>query len=657
MRHTVLTGVALAAFFVVSACARRAEAPARDYAIEAVPLAAVQIDNGFWATRMDTNRTVTIPHIMKENEETGRVENFARAVHEAPGPYQGRRFNDSDVYKTIEAASYALAKHPDPGLDAELDRIIKLIAAAQEPDGYLYPARTVDPAHPVAGAGPERWVNLNGSHELYNVGHLYEAAVAHFEATGKRTLLDVAIKNADLVARTFGPQGRKAVPGHEEIEIGLVKLYRATRDARYLALARFFLDQRGHPHDTQPYPADSPFAIYNGRPYMQDDVPVAEQRRAEGHAVRAMYLYSGMNDVAALDGDTAYAAALDRIWDDVVSKRLYLTGGLGARDTVEAFGDDYELPNRTAYTETCASVGGVLWNQRMFLREGDAKYLDVLERTLYNGFLSGVSLAGDTFFYQNPLASDGSVARTAYFEVACCPSNLARLMGQLPSLIYAQKDDELYVSQFVASHATVDLGGRSVLVAQQTGYPWDGAVTIRLAPDQPVEFTLHVRIPGWARNEPVASDLYRFASAGDAPSAEPALSVNGSPVPLAVERGFASIRRTWTAGDTVRLDLPMPVRRVVANPGVSADVRRMAIERGPIVYALEGVDNGGTVADLTLGSAATLGHEFKPDLLGGVEIVTGTAVRGARPTAFVAVPYYAWANRGKGEMEVWLKEK
>ena len=369
---------AVAALIVATACAR-AEAPAapRDYAIEAVPLDAVQIDQGFWSKRMDVNRTVTIPHIMEENERTGRVENFARAAHEASGPYEGRRFNDSDVYKTIEAASYALAKHPDPDLHAKIDRIIKLIAAAQQPDGYLYPARTIDPAHPVAGAGPERWVNLNGSHELYNVGHLYEAAVAYYEATGKRTLLDVAIRNADLMASTFGPQGRKAVPGHEEIEIGLVKLYRVTHDERYLALAKFFLDQRGRPHDTQPYPADSPFAIYNGRPYMQDDVPVTEQSKAEGHAVRAMYLYSGMSDIAALDGDTAYATALDRIWNDVVSKRLYLTGGLGARDTVEAFGDDYELPNRTAYTETCASVGGVLWNQRMFLREGDAKYLDV----------------------------------------------------------------------------------------------------------------------------------------------------------------------------------------------------------------------------------------------------------------------------------------
>ena len=343
---------------------------------------------------------------------------------------------------------------------------------------------------------------------------------------------------------------------------------------------------------------------------MQDDVPVTDQSKAEGHAVRAMYLYSGMSDVAALAGDAAYATALDRIWNDVVSKRLYLTGGLGARDTVEAFGDDYELPNRTAYTETCASVGGVLWNQRMFLREGDAKYLDVVERTLYNGFLSGVSLAGDTFFYQNPLASDGTVARTAYFEVACCPSNLARLMGQLPSLIYARKDDELYVNQFVASHATLDLGGRSVMVAQQTGYPWDGVVTIRLASDQPTAFTLHVRIPGWARNEPVASDLYRFADVAPAVAgSQPTLSVNGQPVALDVAHGFASIRRTWAPGDTVRLDLPMPVRRVVANPGVTADEGRLAIERGPIVYALEGVDNGGKVSDLTLAAGAALGHE------------------------------------------------
>jgi uncharacterized protein len=436
------------------------ESPRPDYRIEAVPAKDVVVQDEFWTPRLERNRTVTIPHIFRENELTGRVANFARAAGREKGDYQGRRFNDTDVYKAIEAASWSLVSHPDAALESELDRLIALIAAAQQPDGYLYPARTIHPDHPAPGAGPERWVDLNGSHELYDAGHLYEAAVAHFEATGKRSLLDVAIKNADLVARTFGPGRRSAVPGHEEIELALVKLFRVTGERRYLELARYFIDQRGRPHDTLPYPP-GPFAMYNDPAYRQDQVPVVDQDRAVGHAVRAMYLYSGLADVAALTGEPAYGRALDRLWQDVVSRRLYLTGGVGARDTVEAFGDDYELPNRSAYAETCAAVGNVLWNQRMFLLRGDARYLDVLERTLYNGALSGVSLSGDRFFYTNPLASAGDVERKSYFEVACCPANLARLLAELPGLIYARAGERVYVDLYVGSRATLSLAGRS----------------------------------------------------------------------------------------------------------------------------------------------------------------------------------------------------
>jgi uncharacterized protein len=399
---------------------------------------------------------------------------------------------------------------PDPGLSTRLDALIELIAGSQQKDGYLMPARTIDPAHPAPGLGPERWAYENGSHELYNAGHLYEAAVAHFEATGKRTLLDVAIKNADLVAATFGPKGRQEVPGHEEIEIGLVKMYRATGNRKYLDTATFFIAERGKPHpDMLPY-TDKAFEMYNERAYKQDQAPVVDQYRAVGHAVRAMYLYSGVADVAALTGNDVYEAAVDRLWQDVVSKRIYITGGLGSRGTTESFGDDYELPNRTAYTETCASVGNDLWNQRMFLLHGDGKYIDVLERTLYNGMLSGVSIAGDTFFYQNPLESTGRAKRSAYFEVACCPANLARLMEQIPALVYAQTDDALFVNLYVGSHATVKVGGRRIVIRQETQYPWSGDVTLRIDPDRAGEFTVHVRVPGWARDEPVPSDLYRF---------------------------------------------------------------------------------------------------------------------------------------------------
>lgn len=628
-----------------------APAAVREYPIRPVPLAAVQVDDGFWSARMETNRAVTIPHIMRQNEETGRVANFEKAAGLKDGPYEGRRFNDTDIYKVIEAASYSLARHPDPALSARLDDLIALIARAQEPDGYLFPARTVDPENPAPGSGPARWVHLHGSHELYNFGHLYEAAVAHHQATGKRTLLDVAIRNADLVASVFGPDRRRAVPGHEEIEVGLVKLYGVTGNERYLSLAKFFIDQRGGTHDTEPY-GEGPFAMYNERSYKQDHEPFVEQRRAVGHAVRAMYLYMGATDVAALEAEPAYAAALDLLWADMTAKRMYITGGIGARGTTESFGDDYELPNLGAYTETCASIGATLWGHRLFLLHGDARYLDVLERTLYNGLLSGVSIAGDEFFYQNPLASEGRAARSAYFTVACCPANLARLVAQLPGLAYATRGTDLFVNLFVAGRADVEMPGGTVRIAQETRYPWDGAVTLRVDPSGPATFALHVRVPGWARNDPIGTDLYRFA-APDA--AAPSLSVNGEPAAIDLQRGFARISRRWSPGDVVRLDLPMPVRRVLAHEQIADDARRGAIQRGPLVYAVEGVDHGGSVGELVLPLDAALDREWRPDLLGGVVVVTGAAVEAARRRPLVAVPYYAWANRGRGEMVVWIR--
>lgn len=620
-----------------------------DYPIRAVSMTDVKIDDEFWQPRMEINRTVTIPHIMRQNEETGRVANFLKAAGKLQGPYQGRRYNDSDIYKIIEAASYSLALVPDPALEKKLDEIIAAVAAAQEPDGYLYTARTVDPKNPPPGAGPERWSYLHTSHELYNAGHMYEAAVAHYQATGKRTLLDVAIKNADLICRTFGPGRRLETSGHQEIELALVKLYRVTGDRKYLEEAKFFLDQRGRKHTVPPHHFDDqdPFAIYNDLAYRQDHVPVTEQARAIGHAVRATYQYSGMTDVATLLQDAEYARAVDRLFEDVMSKRVYLTGGLGSQGRTEAFGDDYVLPNRRAYAETCASVGGMLWYQRLFLREGHGAELDAFERTLYNGYLSGVSAKGDAFFYQNPLQSDGTVERSVYFDVACCPANLARLMEQLPGLIYATRGDTLFVNLFIGSTAKANVAGKPVVIRQQTRYPWDGMVRIAIEPDQPTEFALNIRVPGWAQNKAMPSDLYRFA---DSLPDTARVTVNGQSIPLAVNDGFQTIRRRWQPGDVVEMRFPMAARRVIANQAVADDRGKAAIQRGPLVYAVEAVDNGGHALDIVLPLEVPLKSEFRKDLLNGLEVVTAQA--GSRTVT--AIPYFAWANRAKGEMAVWI---
>jgi DUF1680 family protein len=630
-----------------------------DYPIKPVDFAAVKLEDEFWAPRLEINRKVTIPYLFQMDEESGRAGNFRIAAGLEKGRHTGKRYNDSDVFKAMEAAAYSLRVHPDPVLREKLDRLVEIVGKAQEPDGYLFTTRTIDPENPAPGAGRDRWSNLRVSHELYNVGHMYEAAVAHYAATGERTFLDIALKNADLLVRTFGPGKRSAFPGHQEIEIGLSKLYRVTGNRQYLELAKFFLDERGRYHEGETYPPDSPFAIYNSEEYLQNHKPVLEQTEAVGHAVRATYMYSGMADVAALGGWPEYAAAADRLWEDVAGKKLYLTGGLGSTGETEAFGPAYELPNAHAYAETCASIGNALWNQRMFQLHGDGKYIDILERILYNGLISGVSLSGDRFFYQNPLESAGGYERSGWFEVACCPANIARFLPMLPGYIYAVGKDSLYVNLFVAGTARVDVGGRPVELTQETKYPWEGKVRMLVNARPPRRFTVMLRIPGWALNRPVPTGLYRFLDENDQPVR---IWVNRKPVEFEVENGYVRLNRKWQPNDLVEFILPMPNRRVIADERVREDDGKVALQRGPVVFCAEGVDNGGRVLNLVLPDDAELEYWQRPDLLGGVAVLTAKAeavemaadgkIMSRRVHDFMAVPYFAWANRG--EMAVWL---
>ena len=633
----------------------------KDYPVQPVPFTSVRLDDGFWAPKIETNRTATIPAAFEQCEISGRVDNFIHAAQALRGEpldpklkMPGYPFDDTDVYKVIEGASYALAVHPDPKLDAYVDDLIAKITAAQEKDGYLYTTRTINPQKPHPWAGTERWqLEKVDSHELYDMGHLFESATAHYWATGKRTFLNVAIKAADLLVATFGP-GKKAIwPGHEITEMGLVRMYRATDNVQYLNLAKFMLDVRK---------PDAPATSNHPATYNQSQVPPIEQTEAVGHAVRAAYMYSGMADVAALTGDANYLKAVDAIWNDVVTKKLYITGGIGASGAGEAFGGPYVLPNMTAYCETCAAVGNDFWQQRLFLLHADAKYVDVMERTLYNGLISGVSLDGKTFFYPNPLESKGQHARQAWFGVACCPGNITRFMASVPGYVYAKQGQTIFVNLFAGGSADVTLDdGKKVTLTQVTRYPWDGAVKLTVSPAARGAFTINVRVPGWARNEPVPGDLYRYLDpAGPAPT----VAVNGQSVALVVNKGYVSIARTWQKGDVIDLSLPMPVRRVVANDLVQADRGRVALQRGPIVYAAEWPDNPeGHVRNLVLADDAALTSEFRPSLLNGVAVVRGTSTSLSYDAAgkvvsktqpFMAIPYYAWANRGRGEMLVWM---
>ena len=624
-----------------------------DYPIEPIPFTEVTISDNFWAPRVATNRDVTIPFALNKNEETGRMDNFRKAAGRIEGNYEGRRFNDTDVYKVLEGIAYSLNTYPDSKLEEKVDRLIEEIAAAQEPDGYLYAARTVDPENPAPGAGAERWINLQGSHELYNSGHLFEAAVAHYEATGKTNFLNIAIKNADLLVETFGPGRRQDAPGHQVIEMGLSKLYRATGNNDYLELARFFLDQRGLPHESEPYP-EGPFAMYNEDFYKQDHLPVVEQTEAWGHAVRAVYMYSGIADVASLLGDQNYQEAIDKIWQNVTTKKIYITGGVGARHTTEAFGEDYELPNASAYTETCAAIGNVFWNYRMFLANGESKYIDILEKTMYNGLASGVSLSGDKFFYQNPLESKSRYQRSPWFDVSCCPGNMVRFLPSVPGYVYAKKEKELFVNLFIDSEMNTEMGRGRLKFIQKSNYPWEGSLLMTVIPERKSEFTVSIRIPGWAMNSAINGDLYTYITNIDN---KVEISVNGEPVEANLIDGYIKLSRVWSSGDKILVDLPMPVRLVASNQNIEDNRGKVAIQRGPIVYCLEETDNT-DVFNLIIPDEENLKFRYQTSLLNGTGIVEGESIDSSGSNVKItAIPYALWANREVGQMAVWLPYK
>lgn len=642
--------LATAAAVLCGAASLKAQLKA-DYPIQPVAFTQVHVTDNFWAPKIKVNAEVTIPYTLEQCRKTGRIDNFLKAAGKMPADKLTEyTFDDTDVYKIIEGASYGLQVKKNPELERYLDTLISIIGAAQEPDGYLYTFRTAKTSKPHDWIGSKRWEKEEDlSHELYNSGHLFESAVAHYQATGKKNLLNIAIKNADLLVKTFGFGKEERFPGHQIIETGLTKMYRVTGKKEYLDLAKFFLDVRG------------PGKQYSGN-YNQSYKKVVDQREAVGHAVRATYMYTGMADVAALTGNEEYLTAIDHLWHDVVERKLYITGGIGATGAGEAFGKEYELPNMSAYAETCAAIANVYWNSRMFLLHGDAKYIDVMERTLYNGLLSGVSLSGDRFFYPNPLASMGQHQRSAWFGCACCISNMTRFLPSMPGYVYAQNKNDLFVNLFVGSTSDIKLPAGNISIVQNTNYPWEGKNEIVINPEKPAAFTLHVRIPGWAIDKPVPGDLY---AADTKSSADVKLLLNGKPVKYTMDKGYAVLNRSWKKGDKVTLELPMDVKRIVANEKVKDDKNRFALQRGPIVYCLEGPDNkDASVMNIVVKKDAPVRTQYRPDLLNGVmtlQMKGSSTKRQLNSEELIkseqdvtAIPYYSWANRGSGEMEVWI---
>ena len=583
--------------------------------IKQIDFSHVKINDNFWSPRLSKHVSATLPVCIDQIEnQTGRIRNFENAA-KGEGEHSGIFFDDSDVYKALEGMAYSLINNPDPELEKKADEWIDKFAAAQQPDGYINTFYTLTGLD-------KRWTNMD-KHEMYCAGHMIEAGVAYYQATGKRKLLDVCIRMTDHMMSQFGPGKRHWVPGHEEIELALVKLYQTTQEQKYLDFAYWLLEERGHGHGTM---GDE--GKWNPV-YYQDIVPVRQLTDISGHAVRCMYLYCGMADVAALKNDTGYIAAMDRLWDDVVHRNMYITGGIGSSHDNEGFTEDYDLPNLDAYCETCASVGMVLWNQRMNQLTGDSKYIDVLERSLYNGALAGISLGGDRFFYVNPLESKGDHHRQEWYGCACCPSQLSRFLPSIGNYIYASSDDALWVNLYIGNTGQIRIGETDILLTQETDYPWDGSVKLTISTSQPLEKEIRLRIPDWCKTYD--------------------LSINGKRINVPKEKGYAVIK-DWKSQDVIALDMDMPVEIVAADPHVKENFGKRAIQRGPLVYCMEEIDNPVYFDQIQLSPSTTFQTAFASDILNGIK----TIKTNGRAQSATFIPYYAWDNRKAGKMRVWI---
>ena len=583
--------------------------------IEQIDFSHVKINDNFWSPRLSKHVSATLPVCIDQIEnQTGRIRNFENAA-KGEGEHSGIFFDDSDVYKALEGMAYSLINNPDPELEKKADEWIDKFAAAQQPDGYINTFYTLTGLD-------KRWTNMD-KHEMYCAGHMIEAGVAYYQATGKRKLLDVCIRMTDHMMSQFGPGKRHWVPGHEEIELALVKLYQTTQEQKYLDFAYWLLEERGHGHGTMGDEGKWDPVYY------QDIVPVRRLTDISGHAVRCMYLYCGMADVAALKNDTGYIAAIDRLWDDVVHRNMYITGGIGSSRDNEGFTEDYDLPNLDAYCETCASVGMVLWNQRMNQLTGDSKYIDVLERSLYNGALAGISLGGDRFFYVNPLGSKGDHHRQEWYGCACCPSQLSRFLPSIGNYIYASSDDALWVNLYIGNTGQIRIGETDILLTQETDYPWDGSVKLTISTSQPLEKEIRLRIPNWCKTYD--------------------LSINGKRINVSEEKGYAVIK-DWKSQDVIALDMDMPVEIVAADPHVKENFGKRAIQRGPLVYCMEEIDNPEYFDQIQLSPSTTFQTAFVSDILNGIK----TIKTNGRAQSATFIPYYAWDNRKAGKMRVWI---
>jgi DUF1680 family protein len=619
------------------------------YKLTPVNIQNVKLTDEFWLPIIRRVQEKTIEYAIAKCAEEGRFDNFLIAGGKMEGPVKGvMPFDDSDVYKIIEGASNSLISASNKPLEILLDSLIGIVKVGQEKDGYLTTWRTINPAKPPATwvevDEGKRWESLYMSHELYNAGHMYEAAAVHFQATGKRNFLDIALKNADLMVKTFGDAKGKieAVPGHQIIETGLIKLYQLTQKEAYLDLAKYFLDNRGNPDNHELF-----------GDYSQDHVPVVEQDEVVGHSVRAVYMYAAMTDIAAIKKDSAYLQAVEKLWNNMVQKKMYITGGIGAKHEGEAFGANYELPNLTAYNETCASIGDVYWNHRLHSLSGEVKYFDIIERTLYNGLISGLSLDGTQFFYPNALESDGvyefnkgACTRQDWFDCSCCPTNVIRFIPSLPGLVYSKAKDTVYVNLYVANETSIKLENDEIKISQTTEYPWNGKVNIKVDSEKESEFTIKLRIPGWSRNEVMASDLYSYIN----PSKSMAtVSIDGETVSAQEENGYVVLTRKWKKGETISIDFQMEVKEVITNSNVVENRNKVALEYGPIVYAVEEIDNKENYVNITVNPTDTFEVKMNEQLLGGVNTLENETL--------MAIPYYAWSNRGVGKMKVWLNNK